>query len=109
MRTAARAGATGAMAAIGAAPGRRGHGQPGSAHRFPGQYAGPGGGFAAGHALDAAPGCAVLAGFAEDAAGPDDTYPGVGDDELVGAICALERSESAIAARKYAAIAELIR
>jgi hypothetical protein len=49
---------------------------PGSARTFPGEYAGPAAGFAAGRELDTAPGCAVLALFAEDAAGPGDRYAG---------------------------------
>src|SRR5207237_72393 len=109
---AARLGATGALASIGAGPsgrGRRGPGQPGSAHRFPGEYPGPAAGFATGHPLDAAPGCAALAGFADDAAGDDDSYAGASDDEVVGAVCAWDRIEAHAAARKHAAVAELIR
>jgi len=104
-----RLGQTGAMAAIAAALGRRGPGQPGSADRFPGEYPGPAAGFATGHPLDVAPGCTALALFAEDAAGDDDAYAGATDDELVGVICALDRSEASLAARKHAAVAELIR
>jgi len=102
---AARAGATGALA-VGL--GRRGPGQPGSAQSFPGEYAGPAGSFATGQALDTAPGCAPLAAFADAAAG-DDRYTDVSDDELVGLICAWERVGAHVAARAYAAIAELIR
>jgi len=58
--------------------------------------------------LDAAPGGPELALFAADAAGVDDAYPGVNDDELVGVICAWDRAEAHMAAR-YAAVAELIR
>src|SRR5205085_5107157 len=98
----------------------RGPGQPGSVHAFPGQHPrsahafpgecpGPAAGFAAGRALDTAPGCAALASFAEDAAGEDDRYAGVSDDELVGALCAWDRVEAHAAARKHAAAAELIR
>ena len=106
---AAAAGATGALAAAAAgAAGRRGPGMPGSAC-FPGEYAGPAGGFASGLALDTAPGGLVLMSFADDAAGPDDTYPGASDDELVGAICAWDRVQAHAAARKHAASAELIR
>ena len=47
--------------------------------------------------------------FADDAAGPDDTYPGATDDELIGAICAWDRVQSHAAARKHAAVAEFIR
>ncbi len=106
---AARMGTTGALAAIGAALGRRGPGQPGSAERFPGEYPGPAGAFATGMILDAAPGGVELALFAADAAGTDDRYPGASDDELVGAICAWDRAEAHMAARKHAAIAEFIR
>jgi hypothetical protein len=102
---AARAGATGALA-VGL--GRRGPGQPGSAQSFPGEYAGPAGSFATGQALDTAPGCAPLAAFADAAAG-DDSYTDVSDDELVGLICAWERVGAHVAARTYAAIAELMR
>jgi hypothetical protein len=105
----ARLGQTAAMAAIAAALGRRGPGQPGSAHRFAGEYPGPAAGFANGHPLDAAPGGAALMGFAGDAAGDDDTYDGASDDQVVGVICAWDRVEAHAAARKHAAVAELIR
>jgi len=105
----ARLGHTGAMAALAAALGRRGPGMPGSADRFPGEYPGPAAGFATGHPLDAAPGCAALLGFAEDAAGDDDSYDGATDDQIVGVICAWDRVEAHVAARKHAAVAELIR
>jgi len=106
---AARMGTTGALGAIAATLGRRGPGMPGSAQSFPGEYAGRAGAFASGMALDAAPGGPVLALFAGDAAGPDDTYPDSTDDELVGVICAWDRTEAHMSARKHAAIAELIR
>jgi len=106
---AARMGTTGALGAIGATLGRRGQGQPGSAERFPGEYPGPAGAFATGMILDAAPGGVELGLFAADAAGTDDRYPGASDDELVGAICAWDRAEAHMAARKHAAIAEFIR
>jgi hypothetical protein len=48
--------------------GRRGPGMPGSARRFPGEYAGPAAGFGSGRELDTAPGCAVLALFDPDLA-----------------------------------------
>ena len=106
---AAAAGTTGALAASAAtAAGRRGPGMPGS-EVFPGEYPGPAGGFASGLALDTAPGGLVLMSFADDAAGADDTYPGVTDDELIGAICAWDRVQSHAGARKHAAAAELIR
>jgi hypothetical protein len=106
---AARMGTTGALAAIGAALGRRGPGQPGSAEQFPGEYPGPAGAFATGMILDAAPGGMELGLFAADAAGTGDRYAGASDDALVGAICAWDRVEAHAAARKYAAVAELIR
>jgi len=89
--------------------GRRGPGMPGSGRRFPGECAGPAAGFGSGRELDTAPGCGVLALFAEDAAGDDDSYWGASDDELVGVICAWDRAEAYMAARKHAAVAELIR
>ncbi len=48
----------------------------------------------------------MLAGAA---AGPDDSYPGASDDELIGVLCAWDRSESHAHARKLAAITELRR
>jgi hypothetical protein len=89
--------------------GRRGPGMPGSGRRFPGEFAGPAAGFGSGRELDTAPGCAVLALFAQDAAGEDDRYPGASEDELVGAICAWDRVEAHASARKHAAVAEFIR
>jgi Domain of unknown function (DUF222) len=107
---AARLGQTATLAAIAAiVTGRRGPGMPGSAESFPGEYASPAAGFATGNPLDVAPGCATLGLFAEDAAGDDDRYVGATDDELVGVICARDRAEAAMAAGKYAAVAELIR
>jgi hypothetical protein len=99
----------GGWGAVGAAPGRRGPGQPGSAASFPGEHASPAAAFGSGFALDTAPGCAVLAEFADAVAGPDDRYPGATDDEIVGVICAWARAEAHAAARKLAAVAELIR
>src|SRR5271155_2783807 len=66
-------------------------------------------GFASGWPLDTGPGCSALMGFAEDAAGDDDSYAGVTDDELGGVICAWDRVEAAASARKHTAVAELIR
>jgi hypothetical protein len=107
---AAQFGHTAVLAAIGAvSAGRRGPGMPGSAQSFPGEYAGPAAGFATGMPLDVAPGCATLGSFLEDTAGDDDRYTGAPDDELVGAICAWDRAEAAMAAGKHAAVAELIR
>jgi hypothetical protein len=106
---AAAAGTAGDLAAAAArAAGRRGPGMPGS-QVFPGEYPGPAGGFASGLALDTMPGGLVLMSFADDAAGEDDRYDGVTDDELIGAICAWDRVQSHAAARKHGASAELIR
>src|SRR5580704_633234 len=106
----ARSGHTATLAAIAAVvAGRRGPGMPGSAERFPGGCASPAAGFATGEPLDVAPGCATLGLFAEDAAGDDDRYAGASDDELLGVICARDRAEAAMAAGKYAAVAELVR
>jgi hypothetical protein len=86
---------------------RRGPGEPGSAHRIPGDSPGPAGAFATGQALDVAPGGAGLHGLAEYAAGPGDRFAGATDDELIGVLCALDRAEASAAALKYAAVAEL--
>src|SRR5579859_6770274 len=104
-------GLTGAVAAQAAATagGRRGPGMPGSADRVPGVSVSRAAGFASGMPLDTAPGCLELARFAEDAAGEDDRYRDASDDELAGVICAWERSEAYISARKHAAVAEFIR
>ncbi len=99
----------GGWGVVGAAPGPRGPGQPGSAKSFPGEHASPAAAFGSGLALDIAPGCAVLAEFADAVAGPDDRYPGATDDEIIGVICAWARAEAHAAARKLAATAELIR
>jgi hypothetical protein len=106
---AAGLGTLSALAAIGAALGRRGPGQPGSAHRFPGVYASRAAGFASGMLLDVMSGCVALAGFAAEAAGDDDTYDGASDDELAGVISAWDRVEAHASARKHGAAAELIR
>jgi hypothetical protein len=107
---AARLGLTAAMAADAAAAlGRRGPGMAGSAESFPGVYVSRSSGFASGMPLDTAAGCLVLGQFAEEAAGPDDRYPGASDDELVGVICAWDRVEAYASSSKHAAIAELIR
>jgi hypothetical protein len=65
--------------------------------------------FGDGTVLDSSPGCAALMGFADQAAGAGDRYAGCGDDGLVGAIGAWDRVEAHAAARKYAAVAELVR
>jgi hypothetical protein len=103
-------GRAGIRAAVGSmAAGRRGPGMPGSTTSFPGEYSSRASSFASGMVLDAAPGHPVLAQLAAEAAGEQDRYPGASDDELLGVICALDRVESHVSARKHAAIAELIR
>ena len=88
---------------------RRGPGQPGSARRSPGEHFSRAAGFATGALLDTMPGCNALAGFAAEAAGDDDRYAGASDDEVAGVICAWDRLEAHMAARKHAAVAEFIR
>ncbi len=61
--------------------------------------------FGAGAALDVMPGCPELALFADAAAGTDDGYAGVSDDELTGLLRAWDRVEAHAAARKLAAAA----
>src|SRR5580700_2068395 len=106
---AARMVAGGGFGLVGAAPGHRGPGQPGSAKSFAGEHASPAAAFGSGLVLDTAPGCITLAQFADAVAGPEDRYPGATDDEIVGVICALDRVESHVAARKLAAVAEFTR
>ncbi len=105
----ARSGTTGALAAIAARAGRRGPGQPGSARGFPGESSSRAASFGTGLVLDVMPGCPDLAMLADAAAGPDDTYDGASDDELIGVLSAWDRVEAHACARKLAAVAELIR
>jgi hypothetical protein len=105
----ARSGTAGALAAIAASGGRRGPGQPGSARVFPGESGSRAAAFGTGLVLDVLPGCPDLAMLAGQAAGPDDRYEGASDDELLGVLCAWDRLEAHMAARKLAAAAELIR
>jgi hypothetical protein len=101
-----RAGTTAALAAIAATAGRRGPGQSGSEQIFPGEYHGPAAQFASGMLFDTWPGSPELAGFADEAS---DGFEGVSDDELLGVLCAWDRAAAHATARKYAAVAELIR
>jgi hypothetical protein len=95
-----------------ASTGRRGPGQAGSARVFPGESASRAAGFGVGMAWDVMPGCAQLAVAAEaavDGGGPDDSLTGTADHELVGLVCAFDRLEAHMAARKLVAIAEVFR
>ena len=65
--------------------------------------------FATGRPFDVMPGRADLAQFADEAAGADDSYTGASDDELLGVLRAWDRVEAHAAARKFAAVAELMR
>src|ERR1700724_3839299 len=95
-----------------ASTGRRGPGQAGSGRVFPGVSVSRAAGFGAGMAWDVMPGCAQL-GVAADAAvdggGPADSFSGVADQELAGLVCAWDRLEAHMAARKLAAVAEIFR
>ena len=89
--------------------GRRGPGQPGSARRVPGSSESPAGGFGAGQPLDVAPGGSALLGFAERVAYDEERLGGATDDEIVGLVCALDRTEASACFLKHAVVAELIR
>ncbi len=89
--------------------GRRGPGQPGAARRVPGWSDSPAGGFGAGQPLDIAPGGSVLLGFAERVADDQERLGAAADDEIIGLICALDRTEASACFLKHAAVAELIR
>ena len=95
------------MAAIGAA--RLDPGQPGSARRPPGEYPSRAAQFATGMLMDTMPGRPELTGFADEAAGAGDSFEGASDDEVLGVLCGWDRVEAHAAARKHAAVAELIR
>ena len=86
---------------------RRGPGYSGQL--APGVYRNRTAGFANGGALDTAAPCAALAVMVEDAAGPDGTYPGASADEILGAVCALDRLQGYLAACKYQAVAAFIK
>src|SRR6266545_4567680 len=96
-----------------ASTGRRGPGQAGSSRTFPGESGSRAAGFGTGKAWDVMPGCAQLAVAADAAldAGDDsgDSFGGVADHELVGLVCAFDRAEAHMAARKLVAIAEIFR
>jgi hypothetical protein len=95
-----------------ASTGRRGPGQAGSARVFPGESDSRAAGFGTGMAWDVTPGCAqlaVAAGAAVDGGGPGDSLGGVADHELIGLVCAFDRVEAHMAARKLVAIAEVFR
>src|SRR5580704_8238126 len=95
-----------------ASTGRRGPGQAGSARVFPGVSASRAAGFGVGLAWDVMPGCAQLAVAADaavDGDGSGDSFGGVADHELAGLVCAWDRLEAHMAARKLAALAEVFR
>ena len=99
------------LAVAAASTGRRGPGFPGSARAFPGESASTAAGFGTGMALDVTPGCPQLAVAADAAAGggEKDCLGGVADHELIGLLCAWDRLEAHMAARKLAVAAELFR
>jgi hypothetical protein len=97
------------LAPLVASEGRRGPGQPGSARVLAGESSSPAAAFGAGMVLDVLPACPGLALSADAAAGDDDSYTGVSNQELIGVLCAWERLEARIAARKLAAVAEWCR
>ena len=88
---------------------RRGPGQPGSARPLAGESSSAAAAFGTGQLLDVMPACPDLAVLAHRAAGDGDSYAGVSDDELTGVLCAWDRLEAHMAARKLAAITELAR
>src|SRR5690348_6717568 len=96
-----------------ASTGRRGPGHSGSARTFPGESASRAAGFGVGMPWDVTPGCAQLAVAADAAldAGDDsgDSFGGVADHELIGLVCAFDRLEAHMAARKLVALAEVFR
>src|SRR5262249_60650800 len=71
--------------------------------------AGTGAGFGTGMPLDVTPGCPELAAAADAAVGGGDGFDGVADHELIGLLCAWDRLEAHMAARKLAVTAELFR
>jgi hypothetical protein len=105
----ARDGAAAGPAVWAGLAGRRGPGQPGSARIWPGESCGPAAAFGSGLVLDVMPACPGLALAADAAAGQDDSYQGVSDDELLGVLAAWHRLEAHMAARALAAAAEWYR
>src|SRR6266699_2461953 len=109
---AAEAAADEMLALDAASTGRRGPEQAGSGRVFPGESVSLAAGFGAGMAWDVTPGCpqlAVAAGAAVDGGGPGDCFGGVADHELAGLVCAWDRLEAHMAARKLIAVAEVFR
>jgi uncharacterized protein DUF222 len=98
-----------AAQAAAAAARRRGPGQPGSMRPLAGESSSAAAAFGTGMMLDVMPACPDLAVLADRAAGDDDSYQGASDDELTGVLCAWDRLEAHMAARKLAAITELAR
>ncbi len=104
---AADAAGPGALAAMAGSAGRRGPGQSGSARPLPGESGSRAAAFGTGLVLDVMPACPDLALLAGAAAGDDDAYEGASDDELTGVLCAWDRLEAHMAARKLAAVPDL--
>jgi Domain of unknown function (DUF222) len=94
-----------------ASTGRRGPSQRGSARTFPGESASRAAGFGVGMPWDVTPGCAQLAVAAEAAVdgAQGDSFGGAADHELIGLVCAWDRLEAHMAARKLVTIAEVFR
>jgi Domain of unknown function (DUF222) len=98
-----------AAQAVAASARRRGPGQPGSARPLARESSSAAAAFGTGMMLDVMPACPDLAVLADRAAGDGDSYQGASDDELIGVLCAWDRLEAHMAARKLAAISELAR
>ena len=89
-------------------------GLDGYAHRrgappVPGVFSGPAAGFGQGLCLDAALPSSALSGIADDASGPDRTFAGVTDDELMGLVGTRQRLQARQAWELLTAVAEFIR
>ena len=101
--TARLGGTLGAMAV------RRGPGQAGLGAGAPRRVVQPGGGVRCRDGAGCHTGVPGAGLSADAAAGDDDRYEGASDAELIGVLLAWDRLEAHMAARKLAAVAELIR
>src|SRR5487761_1511079 len=104
----ARAEALAGAGLIGVLTARR-RGPRHSGPMMPGECANPTAALANGGALDTAVPCGTLMLFAEDAAGPDRTYPEASADEVMGAVCAWDRLPAYATGQMYAAVGAFIR